>query len=295
MTDTHAFNAAGIPAPTPAGASVRSPFYDSAEPGLGVLNPSAGRRHFRLLRYDPAPELALFVRHYWTVEWDLTDVRSYVQEVVPNPCVNLVIEPGHTFCFTPSTERFAKPLSGQGKVFGVKFRPGGFYPLLQEPLSPLAGLPIPVERIIAATGTELEEELRLRSSEEMVLLLDRLLLAANPRADAETELLHRITADIAGDRELTKVDQLCERFGIEKRTLQRLFNRRVGLSPKWVIRLHRLQEAAETLDRGVQAGSRPTLLHLSHELGYHDQTHFGKDFKTVVGVTPEMYAQGMKR
>lgn len=273
-------------------AAPRSPFCDYSEPGLGVLNPASGRQNFRLLRYDPAPELAPFVLHYWTVEWELPGGRSYVQEIVPNPCVNLVIEPGRTFCFTPSAEKFAKSLSGTGRVFGVKFRPGGFYPLLREPLSPLAGMPIPVERVLAATAAELEEALRVRSSEELINLMNRLLLDAAPHFDADAQLLCRMMAAISSDRELTKVDQLCERFGIEKRTLQRLFNRRVGLAPKWVIRLQRLQEAAEALDRGGSADSRPTLLHLSHELGYHDQTHFGKDFKTVVGVTPEAYALG---
>lgn len=291
MKQEHEFAAPGTsPAigiqPIPA---ARSPFYDSSEPGLGVLNPSAGRQRLRLLRYDPAAELAPFVRHYWTVEWELADAETYVQEVVPNPCVNLVIEPERTFCFTPSALRFSKPLSGKGKVFGVKFRPGGFYPFLREPLSPLAGFPIPVERILAATGTQLEQALHTQRSEELVGMLDRLLLAANPHLDAKTELLHKITDRIAEDREVTKVDRLCECFDIEKRTLQRLFNRRVGLTPKWVIRLQRLQEAAEALDGSGNSGIRPTLLHLSHELGYHDQTHFIKDFKTVVGVTPEAY------
>ncbi|GGO04618.1 helix-turn-helix domain-containing protein [Saccharibacillus kuerlensis] len=272
--------------------AARSPFYDSSEPSLGVMNFSTGRQHFQLLRYDPASELSDFVRHYWTVEWDLTGTDSHVQEVVPNPCVNLVIERGRTGCFTPSTARFSKSLSGKGKVFGVKFRPGGFYPFLREPLSPLAGLPIPVERIITAAGSELEQAVHTQCSGDLVHMLDTLLLAANPRIDAETRLLHEMTARIAEDRELTKVVQLCECFGLEKRTLQRLFNCRVGLSPKWVIRLHRLQEAAHLLDQSREAGRRPSLLQLSHELGYYDQTHFIKDFKTVVGVTPEAYVLG---
>ncbi|NGZ77268.1 AraC family transcriptional regulator [Saccharibacillus alkalitolerans] len=272
-------------------AAPRTPFFDSSEPGLGVLRPREGREKFRLLRYDPSPKLAGFVRHYWTVEWDLTDAEPYRQDVVPNPCVNLVIEPGRTFGFPPSPSRFSKPLSGQGRVFGVKFRPGGFYPFYRESLAELDGRPIPVDRIIAASGAELERALAESDDSGMVALLDRLLLDASPVMDAETALLHDMTRRIAEDRELTKVDGLCAAFDIEKRTLQRLFSRRIGLAPKWVIRLHRLQEAADALERGGPNGSRPILLDLSHELGYHDQAHFIKDFKAVVGVTPEAYAQ----
>lgn len=272
-----------------------SPFFDSSEPSLGVLNPNEGRRHFRLLRYEPAPELADFVRHYWVVEWDLTDSEPYLQEVVPNPCVNLVIEPGRTFFYPPSASRFAYLQQGRGKVFGVKFHPGGFYPFLGESLSELNGRPLPVESIIETSSSELEQALLTSENEELIPRIDRLLAQALPAADEETILLRQIAERIAEDRELIKVDDVCRLFHIEKRTLQRLFSRRVGLSPKWTIRLYRLQQAAEALDRGGADGIRPKLQHLSSELGYHDQTHFIKDFKAVVGVTPEAYICGSRR
>lgn len=279
---------------TPRTAAPRSPFSDYSEPRLGVLNPEIGKKHFRLLRYDPAPELANFVRHYWTVEWDLHGSKPYEQEVVPNPCVNLVIEPGRTACYMPSTSRFSYLLQEKGKVFGVKFRPGGFYPFYPESLSELEGRPLRVDAFLNTTAEALEQALPTTDNAGLCELLDRLLLEACPEKDAETELLHRITAAIAEDRELTKVDALCELIGVEKRTLQRLFSRRIGLSPKWVIRLHRLQEAAEALDRGGEPGTGLKLLHLSHDLGYHDQAHFIKDFKAVIGVTPEAYALGAR-
>lgn len=269
-----------------------SPFFDSSEPSLGVLNPDEGRRHFRLLRYAPAPELADFVRHYWVVEWDLTDSEPYLQEVVPNPCVNLVIEPGRTFFYPPSASRFAYLQQGRGKVFGVKFHPGGFYPFLGGSLSELSGRPLPIESVIAASSSELELALLTSENDELIARVDLLLAQALPEADEETFLLRRIAERIAEDRELTKVDDVCRLFHIEKRTLQRLFSRRVGLSPKWTIRLYRLQQAAEALDRGGADGIRPKLQHLSNELGYHDQAHFIKDFKAVVGVTPEAYLYG---
>jgi len=272
----------------------RSPFFDYSEPRLGVLNPEIGKDHFRLLRYDPAPELANFVRHYWTVEWDLSGAKPYQQEVVPNPCVNLVIEPGRTAGYMPSTSRFAYLLQGKGKVFGVKFRPGGFYPFYRESLSELEGRPLPVDRFLNTTAESLEQALHTKDNAALCELLDRMLLDACPEKDAETQLLHQITAAIADERELTKVNALCESIDMEKRTLQRLFSRRIGLSPKWVIRLHRLQEAAEALDRGGGQGTIPKLLHLSHDLGYHDQAHFIKDFKAVIGVTPEAYASGAR-
>ncbi len=45
-------------------------------------------------------------------------------------------------------------------------------------------------------------------------------------------------------------EELAARFDIGVRNLQRLFGRYVGVSPKWVIRRFRLQEAAEQMEEG---------------------------------------------
>ncbi|MNW05908.1 DNA-binding transcriptional activator FeaR [compost metagenome] len=70
--------------------------------------------------------------------------------------------------------------------------------------------------------------------------------------------------------------------------MQRLFDQYIGVSPKWVIRLYRIQDAAERLDNGTYG----ELVGLAMDLGYHDQAHFSKDFKNVTGQTPEEYLRG---
>jgi AraC-like DNA-binding protein len=77
---------------------------------------------------------------------------------------------------------------------------------------------------------------------------------------------------------------------LNKRTLQRLFARYVGVSPKWVIQRYRLHEAAERLAAGE-------LIHqaeLALDLGYSDQAHFVRDFKSIVGVSPAAYARAAR-
>ena len=94
-------------------------------------------------------------------------------------------------------------------------------------------------------------------------------------------------ACIIHDRSLTSVKELAQRSGVSKRTIQRIFNRYVGVSPKWVIQRFRLHEVADELDAGeVDDWSAFAL-----RLGYTDQAHFIKDFKAVVGQTPVQYAR----
>ena len=73
-----------------------------------------------------------------------------------------------------------------------------------------------------------------------------------------------------------------------RRTLQRLFERYVGVGPKWVIRRYRLHEVAERLSEGKAVN----LAELALDLGYFEQAHFIKDFRALVGVTPAGYARG---
>ena len=102
-----------------------------------------------------------------------------------------------------------------------------------------------------------------------------------------SELAGRIVDGICAEREILAVEDVVARFNIGKRTLQRLFDRYVGVSPIWVIRVYRLHEIIERL----KAGEAIDFAVLSQDLGYFDQPHFVKDFKSIVGRTPSEYAR----
>ena len=69
-------------------------------------------------------------------------------------------------------------------------------------------------------------------------------------------------------------------------TLERTFRRCVGVGPKWILRRFRVHEACER----IAAGAPPCWSALAAELGYFDQAHFIRDFKSQVGRTPAEYA-----
>lgn len=52
-----------------------------------------------------------------------------------------------------------------------------------------------------------------------------------------------------------------------------------------MIKRFRLQEAAERIERDASV----SLAELAAELGYFDQAHFIKDFKSVLGQSPAAY------
>ena len=74
------------------------------------------------------------MERYWIVEWDLSQ-EPYLQENIPHPAVSLVVEKGRSGIYgVVSRGKFAYLLRGRGRVFGIKFRPGAFYPFLRSPV-----------------------------------------------------------------------------------------------------------------------------------------------------------------
>jgi AraC-like DNA-binding protein len=119
--------------------------------------------------------------------------------------------------------------------------------------------------------------------------VERFLRARLPERDQTIVTINQIVDAIIGDRAITKVDNLVHQFNLSKRTLQRLFSQYVGVSPKWVIKRYRLQEAADQLADGTAVDWPKMAL----DLGYFDQAHFIKDFKMLVGRTPGEYARSL--
>jgi len=261
------------------------------EKSRGVLNRKAGETKFQLAKYEPSVDIGCFVEHYWTVRWDLRGQAPYQQETLPYPCIHIAVQQDQSGVFGVETGKFSRLLEGQGWVFGIKFRPGGFYPFVKTPVSAFTNKIVSLRETFGEDGAAFEASmLALRDEEEKVVLAEDFLLARMPVRDESAEQVNDIVEAIEAQPAITRVDDVVERFHLNKRTLQRLFSQYVGVTPKWVIMRYRLHEAAEKLAEGVPNGS-PNWPRLAQELGYFDQAHFIKDFKTIVGKTPAEYVK----
>jgi AraC-like DNA-binding protein len=201
----------------------------------------------------------------------------------------VVLEPGRTRIYGVHTGRFTRVLTGQGGVFGVKFRPGGFRSFLGRPVSTLRNRSAAFCDVFGPDAAGLESEIFVhREDSAMIALAERFFIARLPPPDPDVDRVGEIVDGIAADRGITTVEQVTERWQLGKRTLQRLFNEYVGVGPKWVISRYRLHEAIERL-----SGDGPEdWTQLALELGYFDQAHFIRDFKALVGRPPAAYVRG---
>jgi AraC-like DNA-binding protein len=236
----------------------------------------------------PSAELAWLVQHFWVVRWDLRGHEPQQRETLPHPNVHLVFEPAGSRIYGVHSARFTQTLQGRSFAFGVKFRPGGFRPFLLRAVSTLRDRSLMPRDVFGPAFTRVEAEmLAMEDDASMVALAEGFLRQHLPVMDPLAVQVGEIVDGIVHDRLLTTVEQLVQRWSIDKRRLQRLFSEYVGVSPKWVINRYRLHEAVERLAEGATVD----WAQLALDLGYFDQAHFIRDFRKLVGRPPGEYTR----
>jgi AraC-like DNA-binding protein len=239
-------------------------------------------------RYWPSEELAPFVEHYWTVEWNVD--APTLRETLPHPSVHIVFENGRGDVGGVSTKKFRRVLEGRGRAVSVKFRPGGFRPFIDGSVSQYTDRVVPLDAVFGATARALTHRVANSSDHQTMFgAIDEFLRLRHPQPDSSAELAARIAESVATDRLYTRVEQICADFDIGLRALQRLFNDYIGVGPKWIIQRYRLHEAAALLAADADVDGAAIAL----ELGYADQAHFIRDFKRLIGSTPADYRKAL--
>ncbi|MVU83208.1 helix-turn-helix domain-containing protein [Nocardia sp. ET3-3] len=263
------------------------------ETAKGILRPrqqNAANNHARL---SAGERVSRYVEWYWAVRWDRRGQPPFHAEVLSYPCVNLTFERTHerTGAFVTGvwTTKYVRELAGEGETFGVKFRAGGFGAFTGLDVGAFSDTSVPAAEVFPAVDALSEAVLATADHERRRDLIEDFLVAAQRTAgdDAAYRQVLAIIEAMEHDPALTRVDQVTERFDIPIRTLQRLFRRYVGGSPKWVLRRYRLQDGAHLLAEGRTSD----LAALALELGYFDQAHFSNEFAKEVGLPPLEYAR----
>jgi transcriptional regulator GlxA family with amidase domain len=103
---------------------------------------------------------------------------------------------------------------------------------------------------------------------------------------------HRLTAIMSTTHRLlpsdepTRIDRISHASAMSIRSYERQFAVEIGMSPKQFARLARFAKAID-----LKRMSEDSWLNISHELGYFDQMHMVKDFRTFGGDAPGRLVQ----
>ncbi|MEU3625225.1 AraC family transcriptional regulator [Amycolatopsis coloradensis] len=253
----------------------------------GIVDARGANAAFSLVRRPPTPELRPFVDHHWILRWDLGDRPPHEQVVLPNLAVNVTFFSDATGASGPGKRPFRYVVAGTDHGIGVRFRPGAFRAFLTGPVTMISGRSVPLTDLFTGAVPVTESVRNATNDFEMVRRCEQLLLTKQPVLTAAARTAIEAVETIAAEPAITRVGELSSRTGLSHRSLQRLFAEHVGAAPKWAIQVYRLNEAAAR----IAAEERPDYAELATVLGYSDQAHFSRDFRSVTGWAPTEYAR----
>lgn len=240
----------------------------------------------------PAPDdAAHLVRQLWIPEWDLAPGERAEQLVLGYPASNLVVEPEGVALHGPTSRASTRVLRGRGWAAGALLRPAGVLLFTDRPAELLdRSAPVAAPGLHRGTAEAMARaDPAERHARVAGLLIDHVRTRAErvPQRDLRDGLLANRMVDLVEDSAgVRSPAQVAKELHVSERSLQRLAARFVGMPPQLLLRRRRLQEAAERM----RAHPNTDLGALAAELGFADQPHLTREFRTVLGSTPRGYA-----
>ena len=98
------------------------------------------------------------------------------------------------------------------------------------------------------------------------------------------EVIEYIHAGLDSELSLTK---LATQLNLSPFHFARLFKKSLGLSPHKYVLQNRIERAKKL----ITVSSNVSLTNIALQVGFYDQTHFGKAFKKYVGVSPKVFSK----
>jgi AraC-like DNA-binding protein len=249
--------------------------------------------------YVPHPDLAALVKFYWTLEVPF-DPANEKQKIIPDGCVEM------TFNFADGIKRYTseneyivhprvmvmgqrtksyliEPL-GNVDSFAVCFYPYGFANFVKSPLQNLVDQELPLHVLFGEEAAhKLERNIMDADSTKQRIHIIETFLLNQLQENSTVEHMVISTVDALMDNSGSKpIHNILSNNPSQRRTLERNFRKRIGISPKQLGRVIRLQTALQ-----MMFNNDTNLTHIAYESDYFDQAHFIKDFKEFTGITPK--------
>src|SRR5262249_36551767 len=155
-----------------------------------------------------------------------------------------------------------------GWVLGAKFTPAGFARLARVQMRTLVDRVLPLEEAAGRAPTPVDDPASARAA-----MLE--FLAPLAGGDPAVARVNALVDRAQDDRSISRADDLARIARVSVRSLHRPFEQFVGVSPKWIVRRARVQEAADR----VVCGAPVDWAAIAQDLGYHDQSHLIRDFR----------------
>jgi AraC-like DNA-binding protein len=156
--------------------------------------------------------------------------------------------------------------------------------VLGVPVGELANRLVALEDVLGSFAAELSERLAdARDANHRHAIAQRLFTGRLSEGPVTAPEVEHALARLQVTRGAAGIETLAAEVGWSRRHLAARFREAVGLPPKALSRLIRVEQAAQRVRDG------DSLAAVAYEGGYADQSHFNRDFRELVGCTPTQF------
>lgn len=238
------------------------------------------------IEYLPQNGLRDYIYCYWELHTTTPLEQDFVYRVVSDGCIDIFFDLKDTsesfvmgFC-----RQFTEfDLSQDFHYVGIRFLPTMFPQLFRIDASTLSDSFFPLASILNSCAVYIRTEIsRLLPIEQVCESLDQYFLEVLRHSDFDDDSrLYDAIESILTHQGVVNV-QTDLSTGMSPRQMRRVFHYYIGTSPKVFTKVVRFQNIL----RAKPSSQSLKRNKLFYDLGYYDQAHFIKDFKSLYGVTP---------
>ena len=254
--------------------------------------------------FQPHPDLASLVSCYWTLDIPAEN-NSKRQRIIPDGCIEMAFILGDDIKRYTSQDRFIlqpramvlgqtiEPFyiqpTGYVNTFAIRFYPYGFANFVTEPIKNLANKETPLALLFEEKiAKELEQKItQAKTVKQRIEIIEIFLLERLSDKFTVENIVKTTVNALLSTNGNAPIKTILKDDLSKRRQLERKFAKQIGVSPKQLGKLIRLQTALKML-LNKEAKS---LTNIAYESEYYDQAHFIKDFKEFTGTSPKEFLE----
>lgn len=250
----------------------------------------------KFIRLDPAPQLSHLIECYWMIE--NTDPTGEPQKVIPDGFTELVFHYSNQFQINIDgtwheqskyliagqiTRYFYLKDTGPAGMIAVKLKPAALTQLFAIAMEDITDKTIAIADLENPILCDLINQIIPFVDEHHgKQVFDQFFMKLLPVKETPITVAINFIFETNG---MATVADLAKMAKVNTRQLGRLFQKYIGLSPKYYSRIIRFNYIYELIRDKKRSWTE--IVYLS---GYYDQSHFIRDFKAFTGEDPSAYA-----
>ncbi|MCL5028004.1 MAG: AraC family transcriptional regulator [Bacteroidetes bacterium] len=250
--------------------------------------------------YKPCKLLSDFIECYWTAKADKPPFREK-ESLIPDGTIELMFNFGDNYSQIKNGKKqivkgshiigirkHSLQISQTDKqdFFSVRFKLGGIYPFIRIPVYTFANNFFEIDQLISNEYKELEEKLfEVATDENRIAVIEEYLLRKLYSSSFDDYDFVNASLKFLLKNPLLDIKVIADQFNTNYKTLERKYQKVIGLKPLEVLKIRRFNNAVFSM----YSCKYNSLTEIAYKCGYFDQSHFIREFKQLTTFSPREF------